>query len=387
MDAPDRDTLASLGRLLGWPSISMYMPTHPVGQDDQQDPLRFKNLLGSVADELRSKEMRPAQVDDLLGEAYRLLDDPTFWRRTAAGLAVFIRPGETSVFTIDTGLPELAMVDDRFILRHLLPSIHTQERFWLLALSKNERRLFEGDHAGLTEVPLPDTPENFKDAMRFEDADHAYRFRTESGASPQGGSLFYGMGGLPDAEKEQVWRYVHMVERGVRTATRETQDPLLLAGVEYIVSAYRAQNSYPNLAEAALLGSPDEIPPSRLHAQAIEMLRPHFESKQVADMEELESRAGSTIVSGDLREIVPAAHDGRVRVLFLSQVESAWGDYDPAARKVVRIRSERAPGDRDLADLAAVETILHGGEVHVLPTAEVLRERSGLEPPAAILRY
>ncbi len=386
MNMPDRETLATLGQRTGWPSISIYMPTHRAGQEKEQDRVRFRNLLTDAATQLRSQEMRPTEADVLLAGAYRLLEDPTFWRDTSMGLAMFVAPGAMHLFTVDTELPELVVVNDRFVLRHLLPSVRSQERFWLLALSKNERHLFEGDHQGLTEVKLNDVPADFKDAMRFEDADHAFRFRNESGSSPQGGALFYGMGGLPDAEKEQVWRYVHMVERGARTALRDSAEPLLLAGVEYVVSAYRAQNTYPHLAEQALLGNADELSASVLHARALDALRPYFESKRGADIAELEMRAGSAVVSNDLREILPAAHDGRVRVLFLSEADSSWGEYDATERRV-RIGAARGPGDRDLTDLAAVETILHGGEVHVVPAPEVLLERSGVEPPAAIMRY
>lgn len=386
MNMPDRENLATLGQRAGWPSISIYMPTHRAGQEKEQDRVRFRNLLTDASTQLRSKDVRQSEVDVLLFEAHRLLEDPTFWRDTGSGLALFIAPGETHLFTVDTELPEFVHVNDRFVLRHLLPSVHSQERFWLLALSKNERRLYSGDHLGLTEVKLNDVPADFKDAMHFEDADHAFRFRNESGSSPQGGALFYGMGGLPDAEKEQVWRYVHMVERGTRAALRDGTEPLLLAGVEYVISAYRAQNTYPHLAEQAIFGNPDEVPVSQLHARALEALRPDFESKRGVDMAELEMRAGSSVVSSDLREILPAAHDGRVRVLFLSETGSSWGDYDAAERRV-RIGAARGPGDRDLTDLAAVETILHGGEVHVVPEPEVLLERSGVEPPVAIMRY
>jgi len=390
MDMPDRETLSTLGRRVGWPSISIYLPTHRAGQEKEQDPLRLRNLLAQAAEQLRSKEMRQAEIDGLLRDAYALLDDQTFWRDTSEGLAVFIAPEQMNVFKLDTELPEVAVVNERFAIRHLLASIHTEEHFWLLALSKNQVTLYEGDHLGLTEVPLRDTPTNIKEAMRFEDADHAFRFRTETGAMTEGaggqGSVFYGMGGLPDVEKDQVLRYVHAVERGVREAVRDSQAPLLVAGVEYVVSAYRAQNTYQYLATETIYGNADEIPASRLHAQALEMLRPHFESKRDADLSQLESRAGSSLVSDDLHEIVPAAHDGRVGVLFLSEAERPWGTYDPASRRV-RIRAEREPGDLDLADLAAAETILHGGTVHVLPPAETLSEVAGVEPPAAILRY
>ena len=387
MDKADRDTLASLARHLGWPSISVYLPTHRSGQDKEQDPLRLKNLLTRASREIQAGGVRTPDAEALLKPAFDLLHDPTFWRETAEGLAFFVSEDLTVVLQLDYPPPELAIVNDRFVIRHLLPSIHSDERFWLLALSKNQVRLFKGDHEGLQQIPLRDTPADFKEAMRFEDADHPFRFRTESGQVPGGGrrgSVFYGMGGLSDAEKDQVWRYAGMVERGVRDATNGSDAPLVLAGVEYIVSAYRGHNTYPGLLDPALYGNPDELTLVRLHSEAMVVLRPYFDSRREADYAELESLAASHRVATDVREIVPAAHEGRVRVLFISAAESEWGGYDPQSGEV-RVSHEREPGDWDLADLAATETILHGGEVHVLDSAE--QTEADMRLPAAIFRY
>lgn len=81
---------------------------------------------------------------------------------------------------------------------------------------------------------------------------------------------------------------------------------------------------------------------------------------------------------------MPAAVEGRVDTLIVTDQDTAWGSYDSAADSMV-LRSEPQNGDIDLLDHAAAATLLHGGTVHVLPAEEV-REATGADA-AAVFRY
>ena len=97
-------------------------------------------------------------------------------------------------------------------------------------------------------------------------------------------------------------------------------------------------------------------------------------------MAELDERTGTSNVATELTEIIPAAHEGRVRVLFVGDERDAWGEYD-ASEGRVRVHPTRVNGDTDLTELAVAETLLHGGDVHVL------RGEAPVGAPAALLRY
>jgi hypothetical protein len=47
------------------------------------------------------------------------------------------------------------------------------------------------------------------------------------------------------------------------------------------------------------------------------------------------------------------------------------------------MKVEPGPQDEDLLDFAAVQTLMHGGRVHVLPEEQMPET----EPVAAVLRY
>ena len=49
MDIFTRENLTNLSGDMGSPCVSIYMPTHRVGREMQQDPIRLKNLLSETA--------------------------------------------------------------------------------------------------------------------------------------------------------------------------------------------------------------------------------------------------------------------------------------------------------------------------------------------------
>jgi hypothetical protein len=83
-----------------------------------------------------------------------------------------------------------------------------------------------------------------------------------------------------------------------------------------------------------------------------------------------------------VQEAVLAAHHGRVSELFVATGVQVWGAYDAATNSVSE-REEAEPGDEDLLDLAAMQTILNSGVVYAVPLEHVPEQA----PLAALFRY
>ena len=80
--------------------------------------------------------------------------------------------------------------------------------------------------------------------------------------------------------------------------------------------------------------------------------------------------------------MLPAAYNGRIDTLFLADGAHGWGTYDPAS-DTLTLHEAAEPRDSDLLNLAASETLLHGGTVYALAPDHV----PGAAPCAAIFRY
>ena len=94
------ESLAELASVHQPPCLSLYQPTHRRHPENQQDPIRFRNLVKELEASLRQKY--PAIETRLLLEPFEALaHDHDFWNHTLDGLAVLGGPGcfECSCFS------------------------------------------------------------------------------------------------------------------------------------------------------------------------------------------------------------------------------------------------------------------------------------------------
>jgi hypothetical protein len=85
--------------------------------------------------------------------------------------------------------------------------------------------------------------------------------------------------------------------------------------------------------------------------------------------------------TNNVREIVPAAYEGRIESLFLAADQEQWGMFNLATR-ALHVHQQARFNDDDLLDVAATQTLLHGGLVYVVERGEMPDEG----PLAAVLR-
>ncbi len=382
MEVLDRETLLTLARHSGWPSVSIYLPTHRIPTQTEHDMIVLKNLIHRAEDILARGGMRQKDIDTLLQDAREFASDRSLWHEPRDGRAFFLTPEDSHTFKADIAFPQVAFAGERFLVRPLLPALDGHRRFYILALSKKRVRLFEGDEGGLREMDVPDMPEGMEEALLLDEQEREVQFHSgtpvRAGGSGRRAAIFHGHSAVSSETTEKLKQYFRVVDRVVHEVLRDKDAPLLLAAVEYLIPIYREANSYRHLLDDAILGNPDELTSAQLHERARDLLDRHFEQRLLEDKEELERLSGTASASHDIDKILPAAAEGRVRVLFIGDPESMlWGRFDPMTGEV-ETHAEFEVGDAELLDLAAAETLLRGGDVHVLPNGA---------DTAAIFRY
>jgi hypothetical protein len=389
MDALNHDDLRNLLDTTGKWCVSIYMPTVRVGAEVQQNPIRYKNMLRQAEDQLARLEMRKPDIDRLLRPAYALLDDPEVWRNASDGMAIFAHPDRTTYYRLPFHFEELVVAKDRFYIKPLLPLLSDDGRFYVLALSQNQVRLLEGTRQSVAEIPLEGVPESLAEALWPDDPERQLQSRVlgrgagaQSGAS---GAIFHGHGVGSDAEaKQDLLRYFHKLDHGLNNLLADKQILLVLAGVDYLLPIYREANTYPHLAEKGITGNPETLSARELHDRAWAIVGPEFAQAREEEAERYRALAGrdDEQADGSLVEIVRAAHQGRVATLFVPLGVRKWGVFRSHSYKV-HVHPDMQPGDQDLIDLAAVQTVLNGGAVYAVDEDEV----PGDGTVAAIYRY
>ena len=385
-----RSEIDTLATSQGQWCVSIYMPTHRVSVETQQDRILFKDLLKQAQTHLEEQRVRTVDAVDLLRPAAELLDQHDFWQYLSDGLALFIAPGLFRHYRLPHPFVETVVVNSRLCIKPLLPLLNGDGQFYILALSQNQVRLLQGTRYSVDEIYLdgiPNLPKSIADTLKydqFDDSRNLHTFSGESGATYGRTAIFHGAGSAQEDSKTNLRRFFHQVDDGLHVILANSQQPLVLAGVEYLHPIYREVNTYPHLVAQGIIGNPEGVKAQELHARALELLRPLFESPQQAALDAYRQLAGerSGRVSSDLKQIIPAAFYGRVGTLFVSTGAQKWGTFDPDSNRL-RIHDERKRGDEDLIDLAAAQTIRNNGNVYAFDPGQM----PDYGPAKALFRY
>ena len=382
MEIPTRQDLIALMAEHEGPHVSLYMPTHTLGSEVQENRVHLKNLLTVAEDGLVATGMRRTIAKDMLAPVEALEHDVEFWQHQAGGLAIFISAGGIHQFRVPRALPELALVESRFHLKPLLPLLSVGAAFHVLAISSNRTHLLACTPTSQGEVKLEGMPAGIADVLWPDDTEKQIQFRSFYTGASGGTAVTHGAGGSEPEPKEDFLRYCREVDRVLAPYMRSRGGPLLLACVDYLAPIYREANSYAHLEEAHVTGSPDRTPDEQIRLVAWDLLRPAVESARDDALARYRQLAGTGQTTSDVAEAALAAVSGKIDTVFVTLGKLRWGRVDTEAYKV-ETRDEQAPGDYDLLDTIAAQTLMAGGTVYAVDEASA-PEPTGV---AAVFRY
>jgi hypothetical protein len=352
------------------PCISLFMPAHRGGAEE--DPIRFRKLLGQAEERLIEHGLRAPEAREFLAPLYSLLEDVSFWPNQCDGLAVFLARHFVRIYRLPWSFQEELEVSGLFQVAPLLPLLHGDSRFYVLALSQNSVRLFQGTRFTVSPVDLKGVPCNLAEALRTHDRDEVLTFHTRPTSGGSWGAIFEGHGVGIDDEKDDLLRYFQRIDRGLHDVLREERAPLVLAAVDYFQPIYRQASTYPHLLAKGIEGNPDRLSEKELHDRAWAIVEPQFQ-EDVRQALALYHQAIAHFhpalparrATADVNEIVPAAYRGQFEILFVALGKHLWGILDPG-RNEVTLHEQPQPGDEDLSNLAAIQTLRHGNTVYAL---------------------
>ncbi len=381
MDILNPTDIKSLIAQQGKWCISLYIPTHRVGREQQQDPIRLKNSLAEAETKLLVNGLRRPQVEELMQPAEELLWRDSFWRHLSDGLAIFLSDDLSVIYRLPVEFEELLVIANSFHIKPLLPLLGRVGKFYILGLSLNNIRLFQGTPDTMSEIAL-NFPTSMDEALWMDEPERYLNLHSSSVSTRQAG-IFHGHG-IDEDEKKNILRFFYTVNEGLNALIEDKTVPMILAGVDYLLPIYREASTYPNMLKDSVTGNPDRENLNELHQRAWNIVKPLFEESQKKAFEKYRQLSGqqSAQATSDLSTAVKAAKFGQVETLFVPLGVQIWGRYDEANNKVI-LNSRPDAENEDLLDLAAAETILNSGQVFAVPREQM----PGGSNLAAILRY
>lgn len=383
-DGFSRDDLQKLMEEREGLYVSIYMPTYKVGKEIEQNSIRLKNLLNQAEEDLTGRGMGAADAQAMLASARALIDDRSYWQHQSEGLAIFIAQDFTRAYRLPIGFREEAIVEDRFYLKPLLPLFSGDGLFYILALSQNQSRLFQATRDSVEALSAEEIPDSLAEALRYDDLEPQLQQHTSGAPNTPGNdpTIFHGHAIGRDDNKQDILRYFRRIDSGLAEMFGEERAPLVLAAVEYLHPLYREANTYNNLMDDGITGNPEEVSAQELHQQAWEIVQDQFDQSEQEASQRYNDLIGTGLASSNIREIVPAAHYGRVESLFVALDQHQWGTFDPQNREV-ELDEEQTADNQDLMDAAAIQTFLNSGKVFAVEPGQV----PGNTSMAAVFRY
>jgi hypothetical protein len=364
------------------PCLSAYisLSTAPTNQSARTNALEWKETLRTLESKVQQNGAAARELFESIRDWDGILQGQPPQGRS---VAVLRSPDVFRVTWIEEPVKSRAELGPHFYIRPLLPELTRDKTFYILALSQKNVRLLRCTSRTSEEVPFPQhIATSYEAYMNTAKPDHL----TEGRAAPgPGAGSSKGVMFTVSADREDKDQYLahfyRQIDRGMEEILRGKSEPVVLAGVEYELALYRSLNSNLHLAQECVQGAPNSLKSGEMHARALDAMLRCYEKKVDEALAQYNHKVGAG-ASNRLKEVVTAAHDGRVLTLLVSDSLETTGVFDESTH-TVKGRETGSSEDEDLINDAAVQTILHAGQVFVVANGKMPNGA----PLAAIFRF
>lgn len=374
--------LDALLQVVRGPAVSLYVEAADPGENPHAERLRIQEALGWARDATG------------IGELENALPEASLRRSGGDGLAFFWSPDRIATFHLPASFDRRIVIGDGFHVLPLVRLMQTPSRFWVLFLSQNDVRLWEGRRGGLRLVEDADLPRSMADALEYEfERDDPVvitrkQTRGQHGEHGRGGTMpvFHGHGVGADDTDHELRTFYRAVATGLADAVADRPGPIVLAGVKEHHTAFRDVAALDGIADQGIEGSVRDWTADRIHEAAWPIVA------GLARGRVDEARRLWDSVPGEKRETDPAgvgrlAIAGRVRSLMIEEGRELPGTVDPETGEISlgSDTGEDAPPSArgpDILDALAGHVLRRRGEV-LLADPDDMPVETGV---AAVLR-
>lgn len=347
-------------------AISLLIPTHRRSTPENKyiDLTNYKNQLGIIDQNLNQLGFAPAHIKRILQKAYSLIYEDNFWNDLSDGLAVYIEGGQTHTFKVPIYFENFTYINDHFYIKPLMPLLTGDGKFFILSLSQNQVKFFEGTRYTIAEVKINDlVPLNIE--MAIGEAVYEPTLQSHS-AYPNQSAIFHGQGGGKDYHEINLRNFLSKVDNGLMEMLHDESAPLILASVDELAASYRQISNYPFVFEETIKGNPENVSSLLLHEKAWKFLEEKFQQPFQQHYLNFQDNIHQKNSSTDPHVIFKRALEGRVEHIFTRNDSNLWGNYKQDSHRV-DIHSSRENDSSCLLNLATIYTLNQGGIAYNIP--------------------
>lgn len=345
----------------GNPLISVTMPTHKAGKEVTQGPIRFKNLLTNVEQQLKKMSMKQAEYEKLLKPAYDLLENPLFWTHQDHGLVVYLAKDHFSHYKLPYSVEEKAYVNTHFLITPILPMVSMDGTFNVLAVSRSKARLLHCTRNEVWDITPEDAPESVDEYLEVT-PEKELQFHTGAEGND---AMFFGHGAGDESRRIVIEQFFRELEKSITEECKKQNDPLVLIGLEDNIAFYKTINNYGRTMDEIVDDNPDEKKDAKLKDYGWDIIKRYFLKDMYSSLDQF-SEHNSEKVSNNISEVIESTVMGRSKTIFITRGEDRWGRYDEENHEV-HLTDEPSSDDVDLLNWLAVKGRETGSNVYMLP--------------------
>ncbi len=376
------DALRSKG---GQIFLSLYMPTQRAFPERNQNPIRYRNLLRQLRNQVE-EQLPQGECEILLKGFEELANNHEFWLEQQEALAIFSGEDFFEVFQLQRPVAERTIVSNRPYLTPLVRIVQSADNYQVLCLTRDSVRLFEGNRDFLEEVELaPEVPRDTvaalgSDLTAGDQSGHPGGF---GAASDRGDPLMHesGGGGKQDEIDIDRDRFFRLVDRAIiEHHSKPSGLPLLLAALPENQAFFRSVSHNKQLMESGIAIDPESLDVKTLQQKSWALLSERYKQRLNSILDQYGSSHGQGLASDQLDEIGQATLSGRVATLLVEADRQVSGKLEAENGEV---NLDGNSSNTDVLDEVVLQTMENGGEVIVVPS-ELMPCATGA---AAVFRY
>lgn len=264
IDRVHRATVDGLADRTDGPWVSIHLPTEPLGPS-QASKIRLKNLLAEANTILKTRGVDQRTIAAIAEHGTSILEQRDLWNARGHGLAVHISADDSLIHRLAESCEQSVIVADSPDVDLLRSVAEKDQPFAVLALSLDDVRLLRGDQTHLVEDDPPKLPKRMSDVLAHVDRES--QLQSHSGGRVGTGKVAASFHGQDWKEQADLDQFLRAIDRALED-TIDPALPVVLAGVDRIVAAYRRVSHHRVLLPEALHGNVSRVAPSALHARA-----------------------------------------------------------------------------------------------------------------------
>lgn len=360
--------------------ISLYQPTYRQVPGNEQNSIRFKNLVHQI--ELSLKETASKQeVEERMQPFKEIAESREFWRFTKDGLAVFASADRCIVYILQRSVKEFSVVANSFHIKPLIRVYQSADRYHLLGINRKQFAMFEGTRYQVEKIDMdPSILNTFKDAIG-EDFDD--KIVQATGSGPNNEVKMHGQGSKKDIIQKETKKFFRVADNEVMTHfSQPMQLPVFLVALDENHALFQQVSKNKHVRKQGIKADYQSMSLKELQNTAWDILEPLYIEKTYDLVQEFENAKARNQASDDIAQIVRAASEGRIRRVLIEADKVYPGQVDKTTGELKEARLDHPEIDDVLDDITEL-VFQQNGEVVVIPN-ERMPSNTGA---AATYRY